>query len=416
MVMSEHFDVVVVGGGAGGIAAAIGAANAGANVCLIEQYPYLGGAATNSSVLAFCGFYDQQQQQVVDGVGGDILRRLKARGVYEEQVMGWTGNRIVLLDLESTKVVCDEAVAEAGVHVRLHTRLIGASSSDGRVTSIEANHRGGNQLITADAFIDASGDGALTAFAGAGIHSVPVERRQTNTLTCRFGGVAADAELSKEKMRQAVTAYAEETGTKLVRDGGIAVRLPITGEIMALLVDEHFDTLNAEEISKAEASGRAQAWEYLEAFQKHMPGWQGAYLVETGPQIGIRESRRLQGRMTITAQDVLRARKQPDQSIGRCGWPIEDHAGPGVTNYTKIDNGHWYDIPYGAICSATTENLWGVGRLTSSDDEAFASVRVMGTAFATGHAAGIAAAQYSQGTTHDIHAIRNELTHQGAMV
>lgn len=416
MVMAERFDVVVVGGGAGGIAAAIGAANSGANVCLIEQYPYLGGAATNSSVLAFCGFYDQQQQQVVDGVGGDILRRLKVRGVYEEQVMGWTGNRIVLLDLESTKVVCDEAVSEAGVHVRLHTRLISASSSDGRVNSIEVNHRGGNQLITADAFIDASGDGALAAYSGAGIHDVPVERRQTNTLTCRFGGVAADADLSKEKMRQAVTAYTQETGTTLVRTGGIAVRLPITAEIMALLVDEHFDTLNAEEISNAEASGRAQAWKYLEAFQKHMPGWQGAYLVETGPQIGIRESRRLQGRMTITAQDVLHARKQPDQSIGRCGWPIEDHAGPGVTNYTKIDNGHWYDIPYGAICSETTDNLWGVGRLTSSDDDAFASVRVMGTAFATGHAAGIAAAQYSQGTPHDLPAIRRELSNQGAIV
>ncbi|UNN04794.1 FAD-dependent oxidoreductase [Rhodococcus opacus] len=416
MTLTEHVDVVVVGGGAGGIAAAVGAARSGARVRLIEQYPFLGGAATNSSVLAFCGFFDQTHETVVAGVGGEVLDRLRARGVYAEKVMGWTGNRIVLLDAEATKIVCDEIVADAGVETRLHTTLVGATRHDGAITGIEVAHKGGTDRITADTFIDASGDGALLALSGSAARTVDLPDRQTNTLACRFGGVAEDADLSTDGMRAAVAAYVAETGTDMPRDHGIAVRLPVTGDVMALLVDEHFDTLDSAQISAAEASARAQTWHYLDAMRKGMAGWQQAYLVTTGPQIGIRESRRLVGKTMITTDDVLHARKRPTESIGRCGWPIEDHAGPGVTRYEEIEGGRWYDVPYDAIRCSDTDNVWGVGRLTSSDDQAFASVRVMGTAFATGHAAGIAAAQSSSGRPHDLPAIRRTLLEQGAIV
>ncbi|WP_245574043.1 FAD-dependent oxidoreductase [Amycolatopsis nigrescens] len=412
----DNYDVVVIGGGAGGVAAAVGAARTGASVLLVEQYPFLGGAATNSSVLTFCGFFDQRGEQVVAGVGEDILRRLRARGVYEEKTMGWTGNRIVLLDVESTKLVLDAALADAGVDVYLHTRLIGATRSNERVTEVELHHRGGRERVTAKAFVDASGDGALLAEAGAGVRVAAVDQRQTSTLVCRFGGVAEDADLSREGLRAAVAAHGRQTGTRLPRDYGIAVHLPVTREVIALLVDEQLDALDVAAISRDEASARRQAWQYLDALRAHLDGWESAYLLETGPQIGIREARHLRGREQVTEQDVLTGRKHPGSAIARCGWPIEDHASPGVTNYRPIQDGGCYDIPYGAICSADTGNLWGAGRLTSSDDEAYASVRVMGTAFATGHAAGVAAAQYGQGTAHDVAAIRAELRRQSALV
>ncbi|MCR3719932.1 MULTISPECIES: FAD-dependent oxidoreductase [Prauserella salsuginis group] len=412
----EHFDVVVIGGGAGGVAAAAGAARAGARVRLVEQYPYLGGAATISSVLTFCGFYDQRGTQVVAGIGQDVLERLRARGVYEEKTMGWTGNRIVLLDLESTKIVCDELLADEGVDVRLHSRLIDATRHEDGIAEVEVHHRGGRERITAAAFVDASGDGALLSCAGVPTRVVPVEDRQTSTLVCRFGGVAQDADLSREGLRSAVAAYSHETGVSLARDYGIAVHLPVSKDVIALLVDEQVDALDAAAISRDEASARRQAWLYLDALRKHLSGWAQAYLVETGPQLGIRESRRLDGRCQLSEADVLQAVKRPQDSIGRCGWPIEDHSGPGVTNYRPIDGRGWYDIPYGAIRARETDNLWAVGRLTSSDDEAYASVRVMGTAFATGHAAGVAAAQYSQGERHDIARIRAELRRQDALV
>jgi hypothetical protein len=302
------------------------------------------------------------------------------------------------------------------VDVLLHTTLIGARREDGRVVEAELHHRGGREQVTAAAFVDASGDGALLAAAGAGTRIDPAEQRQTSTLVCRFGGVAPDAEMSRDGLREAIAAYHRDSPTRLARDYGIAVRLPVTGEVFALLVDEQADVLDAAALSRHEASGRRQAWLYLEALRKHLPGWSDAYLAGTGPQLGIREGRHLAGMETLTAPDVLAARKRPESSIARCGWPIEDHAGPGVTRYTPLEGRGWYDVPYGAICSVDTDNLWGVGRLTSADAKAYASVRVMGTAFATGHAAGIAAAQYADGTPHDVTAVRAELSRQEAVI
>jgi hypothetical protein len=385
-------------------------------VLLVEQYGFLGGAATISSVLTFCGFFDQRGERVVAGVGEEVLRRLRDLGAYEEKTMGWTGNRIVLLDTEATKLVCDAVTAAAGVDVLLHTTLIGGSRRDDRITEVELHHRGGRERISAPAFVDASGDGALLAAGGAGVRVEPVERRQTSTLVCRFGGVTEDADLSREGLRAAIAAYRESDGVGLARDHGIAVHLPLTREVIALLVDEQVDALDAAALSRDEAGGRRQAWHYLDALRKNLHGWADAYLIETGPQMGIRESRHLVGRETVTASDVLAARKRPDTSIARCGWPIEDHAGPGVTRYTPLADRGWYDVPYGAICSADTDNVWGVGRLTSADAQAYASIRVMGTAFATGHAAGVAAAQYADRKPHDLAAVRAELLRQNAVV
>jgi FAD dependent oxidoreductase len=414
--MNGKYEVVVIGGGAGGIGAAVGAAWSGARVLLVERYPFLGGAATISSVLTFCGFFDQRGERVVAGVGERVLRELRDLGGYQEKTMSWTGNRIVLLDAEATKLACDAVTAAAGVDVLLHTTLIDARREDGRIAEVELHHRGGRERVRAPSFVDASGDGALLAAGGAGVRVEPVERRQTSTLVCRFGGVAEDAELSREGLRAAVAAYARGTGVELARDYGIAVHLPLTREVIALLVDEQVDVLDAAAFSRDEASARRQAWRYLDALRAHLPGWSGAYLIETGPQMGIRESRHLLGRETLAGTDVLTARKRPESSIARCGWPIEDHAGPGITRYSEVAGRGWYDVPYGAICSADTDNVWGVGRLTSADRQAYASVRVMGTAFATGHAAGVAAAQYGDRGRHDVAAIRAELLRQDAIV
>ncbi|MFC5722308.1 FAD-dependent oxidoreductase [Streptomyces gamaensis] len=412
----EEFDVVVVGGGSAGVAAAAGAARTGCRTRLIEKYAFLGGAATASSVSIYCGFFDQSRRRVVDGVGGRVLRRLHQRGVYQEGSFSWSGNHFVLLDVETTKAVLDEETAAAGVDVRLHSTLVGARQEDGRLREIEIAGPGGRHRVRARAFVDASGDGALCALSGAGVRIAPLADRQTSTLVSRYGGVAPDADLSREGVRAAVTAHNRRSSRPLPREQGVLARLPVTGEIIALLADEHADTLDAAALTAAEINARRQARDYLDAFRAHLPGWEGAYLLATGPQLGIRESRRLRAREEVRGSDVLAARKRPGESIARCGWPVEDHAGPGVTRYVPIEGKGWYDIPYGAICSADLDNLWAAGRLTGSDDDAFASLRVMGTAFATGHAAGVAAALYARGTEHVVPAIRTELLRQGAFV
>src|ERR1700761_7420062 len=121
---TERFDVVVVGGGSAGVGTAIGAAQAGASVHLIERYPFLGGAAIASSVLSYCGFFDQRRELVVGGVGGDLLARLRTGGAYEEITFKWSGNTVVMIDPEFTKLTLDRMVADSGATLTLHSQLV----------------------------------------------------------------------------------------------------------------------------------------------------------------------------------------------------------------------------------------------------------------------------------------------------
>jgi hypothetical protein len=217
-------------------------------------------------------------------------------------------------------------------------------------------------------------------------------------------------------MKEAVARFNETHDCKLVRDHGPAARLPLSGEITMQIVDQDVDALDLGDSTRAELAAREQAWQYLAAFRDHMPGWDGAYLVATGPQIGIRESRHLVGRVTLAREDVVSARRQPDAVVARCGWPIEEHEGVGKTRYTPIAGKSFYDIPLDSLRSIDRENLWAAGRLLSADEDAFCSARVMGTAFATGHAAGVGAALEARGRKPLTSDVQGELRTQDALI
>jgi glycine/D-amino acid oxidase-like deaminating enzyme len=413
----QNFDVVVIGGGSAGVGAAVSAARAGASVCLIERCPFLGGAATASSVLSYCGFFDQRRQRVVAGVGEDLLARLRARGAYQEITFKWSGNTVVMIDPEYTKLALDELVAEAGVSVSLHSYLVDAHCDGERVTEAVIADHGGLHRLRAAAFVDASGDGNLAHLAGAAVSAPSPRERQVATLSMRIGGVIADAVISSDAMRGAVAAHNATHKRQLGRDHGPAARLPLTGELTMQIVDQPVDALDAYDLTRAEVDARAQAWDYLTAFRDHIDGWQDAYLVATGPQIGIRESRHLVGRYAVTRDDVVSARRRPEDVVARCGWPIEEHNGVGSTRYTPIEGRGFYDIPLNALRSVDRENLWAAGRLASCDQDAYCSLRVMGTAFATGHAAGVAAAlSAAGGAPAAVAAVQRELRRQGALI
>lgn len=407
----------MVGGGSGGIGAAIGAAQAGASVHLIERYPFLGGAAIASSVLSYCGFFDQRHELVVGGVGGDLLSRLRDGGAYEEITFKWSGNTVVLIDPEFTKLALDAMIADAGVTLGLHSYLATASCTANTITEISAITAGEERRINGSVFIDASGDGNLAKASGASLTVLPAAQRQAATLSMRIGGVKPDAPISSELMRQAVAEHNAANERQLGRDHGPAARLPLTGEVTMQIVDQCVDALDAHDLTRAETAARIQAWDYLSAFRNSMPGWEDAYLVGTGPQIGVRETRHIVGRYEVTAGDVLSARRRPADGIARCGWPLEAHHGIGSTKYTPIEGRAFYDIPLDALRSIDRDNLWAAGRLVSSDTDAYCSLRVMGTAFATGQAAGVAAALQAQtGTAPEPAAVRHELERQGALV
>jgi hypothetical protein len=414
---TENCDVVVVGGGSGGVGAAIGAAQAGAQVKLIERYPFLGGAATASSVLSYCGFFDQRRELVVGGVGGELLERLQARGAYQEITFKWSGNTVVMIDPEFTKLTLDQMLADAGVSVALHSQLVGASGDSDRITELTVATAGQLRTLSAPTFVDASGDGNLAYLSGASVTSPEPSERQAATLSMRIGGVKPDAIITSDAMRVAVAAHNAKSERKLGRDHGPAARLPLTGDVTMQIVDQEVDALDAHDLTRAESAARLQAWDYLSAFREGIKGWEDAYLVATGPQIGVRETRHVVGRYAVTGDDVLRARRRPEDGIARCGWPIEEHQGIGATKYTPIEGRSFYDIPLDALHSVDRSNLWAAGRLVSCDARAYCSLRVMGTSFATGQAAGVAAALQARGGSEpSATEVRQELGRQGAMI
>jgi flavin-dependent dehydrogenase len=185
----EDYDVVVVGGGSAGVGASAGAARTGVRVCLIERYPFLGGAATASSVWSYCGFFDQRREWVVGGVGADLLARLHIRGACREITFTCPGNTVVMIDPEYTKVALDQLVADAGVQVSLHSYLIDAVSDRERVIEAVVADHGGRRRIRGSVFVDATGDGDLASLAGASVSAPPPRERQAAT----GGGVSQRA-------------------------------------------------------------------------------------------------------------------------------------------------------------------------------------------------------------------------------
>ncbi len=201
----------------------------------------------------------------------------------------------------------------------------------------------------------------------------------------------------------------------MTKEQGLVVRLPHSGEVIAFLADESYDARDARSTSAAERHAREQAWAYVEAVRA-LPGHESAYLIATGPAIGTRESRHVIARAQLRAEDVLSARV-PEDTVALGAWPVEGHPGPGVPSVWKRLRGDGaYGIPLDTLLSATHRNLFAAGRVIDADADAFASARVMGTAFATGHAAGVAAALHADGRSADVTAVRAELLRQNAIL
>ena len=171
-------------------------------------------------------------------------------------------------------------------------------------------------------------------------------------------------------------------------------RLPLSGDAVCNVASEDYDPRDAKSLSAAERRGREQAWAYLEVI-RGLPGCAGAYLAATGPEFGTRESRHIDAVRQLTWHDVVERRKMPD-SIALGAWGVEWHDRRTFeSTFVYLPDNGCYEIPLGCLISADTPNLFAAGRVVDADRQAGASVRVMGTAFATGQAAGVAAATFA---------------------
>ncbi|MBK1786617.1 FAD-dependent oxidoreductase [Prauserella cavernicola] len=409
--MTDHYDVVVAGGGSAGIGAALGARRAGARTLLIERGPCLGGAATLRNVVTYCGLFTEDLRQVVFGVAEEMLAGLRQLGAVTEP-RKFTAVAVVF-DPESVKRVADELCQVAGVDVLLHSYVLDATRHQDRITALRVADHSGTHTYSADAFVDATGEADLAHQGGADVRYGNDGWVLNGTLGVRFGGIPADVRVDRALMTTAIRAAKRAGRDDLTGESGLVARMPVSGDLITYLADEGYDARSAADTSRAERSARRQAQAYLDVIRS-LPGCSGAYIVSTGPELGTRESRHLVGRAQVTEKDVL----QPgpvDEAVAVCAWPIESHPGPGLpAEWKRIGQPGYYGIPLDVLRSSNTPNLFGAGRTVDGDAGAGASLRVMGTALATGQASGVAAALTARDGDVDTATVRRELDRQGA--
>jgi FAD dependent oxidoreductase len=426
-------DVCVVGAGSAGSSAAIAAARGGATVLLIDRLPFLGG--TSTAVLdTFYGFYTpgSRARKVVGGVADDVLATLRDLGPVLERPNTYGAGTGVTYLAEHLKVAWERLVTEAGARILLHAVLQDAEVQAGRVCSIVIATRAGLARVRAATFIDASGDGDLTAFAGFGFEMAG-ETDPAQTLTTTFRMVNVDLErrraLGKAGFHALMAEAAASGAYDLPRREGSDHLTPVDGMIATVMTrldsfrrDPDGRIVNATDpwfLTEAEIAGRRQALEYVRFLVDRVPGYERASLVAFGTGIGVRETRRVYGDYRLTGEDVLTGRSF-DDSIGLCGAPIEDHHGGADTVWRYLPDGAAVGIPYRSLVVRDAANVLVAGRCFSATHDAHASVRSMAQCMAMGQAAGSAAALALAAGTDPrdvpIGALRDRLRADGAIL
>lgn len=399
------FDVVVLGGGPAGIAAATAAARGGRSTLLIETYGFLGGMGTVAGVTNFCGLHANvfgNIEQVVHGVADDLLARMRALGGLNEPHRVF-GDRIAAqaYDNAALKVAADQLVLGSGAQLLFHALAVGVVMRDERsMDAVLIETKSGRQAVRARIFIDCSGDGDLAFHAGAAFEkgSDGLGMMYPSTMF-RVNGV--DAERAAEGVRDigALMEQAQAQGRRFARKGPIIKpqknpsewRVNVTQ--LANPDGSPVDGTVAAQLSAAEVQGRQQIVTFFDFLRSMVPGFEKAYLLEIAPQVGVRETRRVLGDYQLTEHDVLQC-VDFDDSIGVNGWMIEEHvAGNVALKWQDIPNCRGYNqLPYRMLLPRAMNNLLVAGRCASMTHMGQSAARVSGACFVMGQAAGSAAA------------------------
>jgi len=406
-------DVVVVGGGPAGIGAAIAAARAGADTLLLERYGFFGGVAAYG-----CGMPINQMRPA--GVPRGVIHELIIEGLlsYGDDAVRISDHALVC-NVEYLKVAVMDVLDQVGCRYWLHSRIVDARVEQGRVSRVDLATKTGVTEIAAGVVVDATGDADIATYAGA------------ETLK----GRESDGFLSPMTLNVIITNVDDAAAREFQRQGGLKrildaarQRYPLLPESLGLerppfpienaLVLNHsgtklrgvLDGTRLEDLTEAERYSRHQAIEIVQALREYGgPAFAHVQLAATGPQVGVRETRRVKGLYILTEADALEGRRFSDVIAWRSGM-----LDIGFTRYEPMKV---HDVPYRALVPETIDGLLIAGRSISATHVAASAGKSMGNCVATGHAAGLAAALSIQHACHprdvDVHAVQAALRADG---
>jgi hypothetical protein len=404
----KQCDVLVVGGGPAGIAAAIAAARNGAHTILLERYGGLGGLATGGLIILLLTMDDGQGEQVIAGLCQEFIDRLDARGrsvqpdpgewgsadpalveQYSRWGLVWGRNPAVVrysvaYDPEEFRFVANDMVISAGVEILFHAWGARALMEGDRIAAVAMESKSGREAITAKVVIDTTGDGDIYASA-----RVPFDAEKVHPwLWFRMAGVK-DTDAAVRAAKHGVFKTPPGEG-RVLAPWGAAGR-----------IDRQISAIDVEDLSYAEIECRRMVMEEAERLRREVPGFEAAFLTDIATQLGITESRRMKGADTLCREQ---ANTTHADVIARTG------------NWTKA--GMLYDIPYGCLYPKEVSNLLAAGRCISVDHRVHHSTKEIPACFATGEAAGTAAAMAAvQGIAPgvlDVGGLQRQLIKQGA--
>ena len=391
-----NYDVIVVGGGLTGVAAAIAAARERVKVLLVEQSGFLGGAPGNNLVNPFMAYStsldvdgEAKRVELSAGIFAEIMEKMDALGGLHAQ------NKRIFHE-EYMKLVLDRMTAEAGVTVLLHATLCGVEKSGDMLTGVTVVGKCGKMTFHARRYIDCTGDADLAVMAGCPTKLGREKDRLCQPMTLCFRLTNVDMvkyTANKPKINQLYKQFKAEGKIKNPREDVLVVIHPVKNML-------HFNAtrvikLNPTDpfhLTKAEMEAREQMFELFTFLKENIEGFENADIAFSAPQIGVRESRMIEGLHVLTGEE-LRDCTKFDDAIAAGNYDIDIHnpEGSGTSHYFFKD-GEYYTIPYRSLIPRQADNLLVAGRCISATHEAQASIRIMPIVTTLGQAAGAAAA------------------------
>lgn len=394
------FDVAVVGGGIAGTAAAVAAARQGANVLLIEEKAYLGGTGSGAKIGLMSGFANNENDQNIKGLIGEVLKRMKERNGAGPLETFYMCNRKDLgvisccYDSLVMREVFDDICREANVHVLFHTREIAVETDNRKIKDLVIHNLNGIQRVKAKTYIDASFHACVAYDAGCQTaYGNEKGILQPGTLVYYMDQV--DGKLFDSLPQSERTSIAMKGISEGVLHVNNLLSRPIpNGVRQSNMSRVKVDVTDPYQWSEAEMEGRRQDREISKYFINHVQGFKTARMVSEGEFLGLRDSRRLVGKYVLTGEDVLSGKKFSD-AIAVSSYPVDIHDTDGVSSQLFMPRKGYYYIPYQSLLPNEIDNLLVAGRCISATFEAHSALRVMATCFRIGEASGIASAYSS---------------------